>query len=100
MRISSNPDDTYYSPHMHLATVYLEGAERNNVETADEGRRYAVQLARDEFGAPILDKDGRQVRQPFYGAVRIDCPDWLRVSQEHDCQTEDAISLAIYGATP
>lgn len=97
MRISSSPDDAFYSPHMHLCTVYLEGAARNNVETADEAGRFAIQLARDEFGHPMLDKDGRQVRQRFYGAVRIDCPDWLRAGQEHDCQTEDALSLAIYG---
>ena len=100
MRISSNPDDASYSPHMNQCRIWLEGGERNNVELADEERRFAIQLARNEFGEPILDKDGKQLRQRFYGAVRIDCPDWLRVAQEHDSQTEDALSLAIYGAMP
>lgn len=97
MRISSSPDDASYSPHMHLCTVYLEGAERNNVELADEAKRFAVQLARNEFGEPVLDKDGRQVRQPFYGPVRIDCPAWIRTAQEHDSQSEDGLGAAIYG---
>ena len=96
MRISSNPDDAFYSPHMNQCRIWLEGGERNNVETADEEKRYAVQLARDEFGAPVLDKDGKQLRQKFYGAVRIECPDWLRVSQEHDCQT-DELSAIVFG---
>lgn len=100
MRISSSPDDASYSPHMYLCTVYLEGAARNNVEVADEAGRFAIQLARDEFGAPVLDKDGNQIRQRFYGAIRIECPDWIRVAQEHDSQTEDALTIAVYGAAP
>jgi hypothetical protein len=96
MRISSNPDDAFYSPHMDQCRIWLEGGERNNVETADEGARFAVQLARDEFGHPVLDKDGNQIRQKFYGAVRIECPDWLRASQEHDCQT-DELSAIVFG---
>jgi hypothetical protein len=90
MRISSSPDDPGYSQHMHLVTVYLAGAERNNVETADTEKRYAVQLARDEFGRPVLDKDGNQVRQEFWGDVRVDAPDWLRLQTAGD---EDAGAL-------
>jgi hypothetical protein len=99
MRIASTPDDRSYSPHFHLVTVFLEGAERNNVELADEEQRYAVQLARDEWGRPVLDKEGRQVRQKFYGAVRIDAPAWLRISQESPDYEEEglgAVGAALY----
>jgi hypothetical protein len=84
MRISSLPDDSGYSQYAHMATVYLAGAERNNVVLADEERRYAVQLARDEFGKPILDKHGNQRTQEFFGDVRIDVPEWLRLKGEED----------------
>jgi hypothetical protein len=90
MRISSDPTDPGYSRHFHLATIYIAGAERNNVETADTEKRYAVQLARDEFGRPVLDKDGNQVRQEFWGDVRVDAPDWLRLQSAGD---EDAGAL-------
>jgi hypothetical protein len=72
MRVSSDPADSGYTPHMHDFRVWLAGAERNTVETADSDKRYAVTLARDEWGRPVLDKEGRQVRQPFWGDVRIE----------------------------
>lgn len=100
MRISSSPADPGYSPHAHLCTFWVAGSERNNVVTLDEGKRYALLLRRDEFGAPALDKKGEQIKEPYYGDVRIECESWLRTAQEHDSQTEDAISLAVYGANP
>lgn len=104
MRISSNPSDAAYSPEFHRCRVWLAGAERNNVETADEAGRFAVTLARDEHGRPVLDKAGSQVRQKFYGDVRIDCPAWLRISQEHHPNEEGlgALGAAIqnWSATP
>jgi hypothetical protein len=82
MRISSLPEDPGFSQYAHMATVYLAGAERNNVVLADEERRYAVQLARDEFGKPVLDKHGKQRTQEFFGDVRIEAPQWLRLKAE------------------
>jgi hypothetical protein len=63
MRVSSRPDDPGYTPCFHQFRIFIAGAERSNVETADEAKRYAVQLARDEWGKPVLDKNGWQVRQ-------------------------------------
>ena len=97
MRISSDPADPFYSPHMHHCTCWVAGSERNNVVTIDEERRFALLLRRDEFGAPALDKSGAQIVEPYFGDVRVACPDWIRAGQDHDCQTEDALSLAIYG---
>jgi hypothetical protein len=97
MRIASTPDDASYSPHFHLVTVFLEGAERNNVALADEDKRFAVTLARDEWGRPVLDKEGRQIQQKFWGAVRIDAPAWLRISQEApDEEGLGAVGAAMY----
>jgi hypothetical protein len=92
LRISSNMADPGYTPAMHDFRVWLAGAERNNVETADSDKRYAVTLARDEWGRPVLDKEGRQVRQTFYGDVRIE-------RQACDEQEDElgAIGAAIYG---
>jgi hypothetical protein len=72
MRVSSDPADGGYTPCMHQYRVWLAGAERSNVLTADDTKRYAVTLARDEWGKPVLDKNGWQVKQEFWGDVRIE----------------------------
>ena len=97
MRISSSPDDPSYSQHFHKCRIFVAGSERNNVITADEGKRYALLLRRDEFGAPALNKHGEQIKEPYFGDVRIECDSWLRVAQEHDSQTEDALTIAVFG---
>jgi hypothetical protein len=72
MRIASCMADKGYTPRFHEFRVWIAGAERDNVIVADDTKRYAVTLARDEFGRPVLDKDGQQQRQPYYGDVRIE----------------------------
>ena len=84
VRISSDPADIGFTQYIHMATVYLAGAARNNVILADEAKRYAVTLARDEFGQPVLGKDGQQIKQEFFGDVRVECPEWLRLKGEED----------------
>jgi hypothetical protein len=92
MRVSSLPGDPGYTPAMHQYQVWVAGSLRNNVVTADEGKRYALLFRRDEFGAPVLDKKtGAQVVEPYYGDVRIEfCGD----EQEDEI---GAIGAAIYG---
>ena len=99
MRISTDPDDRGFHPHANYCRVFLDGAERNNVVTADEGGRFAVTLRLDEFGQPVKDKKtGKTLHDKFYGAVRVDCADWLRVAMEHPCNEEgDTLSGAILG---
>jgi hypothetical protein len=92
MRVSSDPADSGYTPCMHQYRVWLAGAERSNVLTADDTKRYAVTLARDEWGKPVLDKNGWQIRQPFYGDVRIE-----RVACDEQEDELGAIGAAIYG---
>jgi 3-dehydroquinate synthase class II len=92
MRVSSDPADSGYTPCMHQFRVWLAGAERSNVLTADDTKRYAVQLARDEFGRPVLDKDGNQRRQEYYGDVRIE-----RSPCDEQEDEMGALGAAIYG---
>jgi hypothetical protein len=72
MRVSSDPKDSGYTPVFHQYRIWIAGAERDNVVIADDSKRYAVQLARDEWGKPVLDKNGWQIRQEYYGDVRIE----------------------------
>jgi hypothetical protein len=95
MRISSDPTDPAYTQHFHLCRIWLAGAERSNCVLADEEKRYAVTLARDEFGRPVLDKDGNQVRQEFWGDVRVDAPDWLRLQTSGD-EDSGALGAAVW----
>jgi hypothetical protein len=95
MRISSDPTDPAYTQHFHLCRIWLAGAERSNCVLADEEKRYAVTLARDEFGRPVLDKDGNQVRQEFWGDVRIESPDWLRLQTSGD-EDSGALGAAVW----
>jgi hypothetical protein len=92
MRVSSDPADSGYTPCMHQYRVWLAGAERSNVLTADDTKRYAVTLARDEWGKPVLDKNGWQIRQPFYGDVRIE-----RSACDEQEDELGALGAAIYG---
>jgi hypothetical protein len=81
MRISVDESDTGYHHAAHLCRIWLEGAERSNVVTADEEHRFAVTLRRNEFGEPVLDKAGQPLTDNFYGAVRIECPAWIELQQ-------------------
>jgi hypothetical protein len=92
MRVSSDLKDPGYTPCFHQFRIFIAGAERSNVETADEAKRYAVQLARDEWGKPVLDKNGWQVRQEYFGDVRIE-----RVACDEQEDELGAIGAAIYG---
>jgi hypothetical protein len=99
MRISSDPDDSHFHPHFAHCRIYLAGAERSNVITADEGGRFAVTYRLDEFGITVRDKKtGQALTDKFFGDVRIACSDWLRAAMEAP-QDDDAGALgaAIYG---
>jgi hypothetical protein len=65
-----------------VCRFYLGGAERNNVLFADEERRFAITRRLDEAGNEMRDRQGRPLTDEFRGAVRIDCPDWLREEME------------------
>jgi hypothetical protein len=92
MRVSSDPKDSGYTPCMHQFRVWLAGSERNNVLTADSDKRYAITLARDEWGKPVLDKNGWQIRQEYYGDVRIE-----RSACDEQEDELGALSAIIYG---
>ena len=79
MRISSDQLDRAYHPCAGVCKVFLDGAERNNVITADEEGRVAVTYRLDERGAVMYDeKTGLAKRDTFTGSVRVECPGWLR----------------------
>jgi hypothetical protein len=90
MRISADESDRGYHQGMKLCTVYLEGAARNNVITADEEGRFAITARLDEFGRVVL-KRGIVQTDNFYGAVRIDAPAWVRAQ----CEGEGTIDFGI-----
>lgn len=79
MRISTDTDDRAYHPCASVCRVFLEGAERNNVITADEENRVAVIYRLDGEGRVMYDEStGLAKRNTFTGNVRIECPGWLR----------------------
>jgi hypothetical protein len=97
MRISSDTADSGYHPHFNYVRIWLEGAERSNVITADEEGRFAITYRLDEFGVPVRDaKTGEPLTDRFYGAVRIECAPWLREAMESP-EEPDSLSVAIYG---
>jgi hypothetical protein len=65
-----------------VCRFYLGGVERNNVLLADEERRFAITRRLDEAGKEMRDRHGRALTDEFRGAVRIDCPEWLREEME------------------
>jgi hypothetical protein len=99
MRISTDPDDRGFHISANYCRFFLEGAERLNVVTADEEGRFAVTLRLDEFGQPVKDKKtGKTIHDKFFGAVRVDCADWLRITMERPCDEEgETLSAAILG---
>lgn len=99
MRISSDLDDSGFHLDFASCRIYLEGAERSNVVTADEGARFAVTYRLDEFGRAVLDKKtGEPIRDKFHGHVRIDCSDWLREAMESPSENDlGALGAAVYG---
>ena len=74
MRLSVDPLDLGYHPQANRCRVFLEGAERSNVVTADEERRYAVTYRLDDQGKTVL-RAGKPVKDEFWGAVRIELPE-------------------------
>lgn len=65
--------------------VFLNGAEYGYVVTADEEKRYAKTLRLDNNGVPRRnpkDPDGGFLYDEFWGHVRIEAPDWLRVQMD------------------
>lgn len=97
MRIACLPQDPAYHTAFHLCHIYLEGAERNNVLLADEKGRFAITFRRDEFGVPVLHKDGSQITEPFHGHVRVDAPEWLRTTMESPQDEPDLLGASIMG---
>lgn len=71
MRLSVEKSDPGYSPHTSRCKVFLAGAERSNVLTADEERRYAKVIRLDVDGRPVV-KGGEIQTEDFYGDVRIE----------------------------
>lgn len=71
MRLSTDKADPGYSPTACLARVWLAGAERTTVITADEEKRYALITKLDADGR-IVVKDGQIQTEEFWGDVRIE----------------------------
>lgn len=76
MRVSVDPCDPGYHTMASRCRVFLEGAERNNVITADEGKRFALLHRLDGRGRVVV-KDGKAATDAFYGSVRIELPDGM-----------------------
>ncbi|MBI2769220.1 MAG: hypothetical protein HYX47_06340 [Burkholderiales bacterium] len=81
MKVSADRNDPAFSDCFAMCRIWLEGAERSNVVTADEDGRFAVTTRLDENGDPVL-RAGQPVTDVFRGAVRVECPDWLRKERE------------------
>lgn len=71
MRISVEAGDPGYCSAAFRCKVYLAGAERSNVLTADEERRYAKVVRLDANGHAVM-KDGEIQTDEFWGDVRIE----------------------------
>jgi hypothetical protein len=80
MRLSRDPSDPGYVtwcevPGARAARVFLAGAERHNVVTADEEKRMAVVYKLDAEGHYVVDEaKGEIVLETFYGDVCIQLP--------------------------
>jgi hypothetical protein len=83
MRLSTQRDDAGYHAAASRCKVFLAGAERSNVVTADEERRYALLHRLDQNGRSVI-KDGAPQFDEFHGDVRIEIPDDLRQLVDHD----------------
>jgi hypothetical protein len=81
MKVSADRSHPAFSDCFSMCRIWLEGAERHNVVTADEDGRFAVTTRLDEFGNPIT-RGGQPVTDVFHGAVRVECPEWLRKERE------------------
>lgn len=83
MKIGIDRDHpAYHDWAFKVCAFYLEGAQRSNVLFADEEKCFAITRRLDERGQTVYDRQGRMVTDEFRGAVRIDCPDWLRYEVE------------------
>ena len=84
MKVSIDPSHpAYHDWAFKVCAFYLDGAQRNNVLTADEEGRRAITRRLDEKGEPLHDRSGRMLTDEFRGSVRIECPDWLRHEVEN-----------------
>lgn len=76
MRLSCDRNDPGYHPAATKVRVYLNGAERTKVITADEEARLIVRFQTDEKGRLIKNEKRDDVlRETLYGDVRIELPD-------------------------
>ncbi|HYE71581.1 MAG TPA: hypothetical protein VD932_08680 [Aquabacterium sp.] len=73
MRLSTDPCDAGYHPQACRCRIYLQGAARWNVITADEEKRYALLLRLDQNGNPKV-LHGKRLTDEFWGDVRIELP--------------------------
>ena len=101
MRVSTNKDHPDYHPLAHLCSgVYLAGAQRANVVSADEEGRKATVIRLDDKGRPIV-KAGELVHDEFFGDVRIECPAWLRTECEMGARAkrdvDGTVKPVVYG---
>lgn len=74
MKVSADRTHPAYHQMANRCRVFLDGAERSNVITADEEGRAAVVVLIDEGGRPVF-KAGVIQTEVFYGHVRIECPE-------------------------
>ena len=75
MRISIDIGDPGYENYLKHrgARVFLDGAERSDVLTADEEKRYAICEVRDQAGWPVIDPATHKSKTyEFFGHVRVE----------------------------
>ena len=88
MKISLDSNHPAYNDWaFKVCSFYLDGVQRNNVMTADEEGSFAITRRLDETGETVYDRNGKMLTDEFRGAVRIECPDWLRY------EIQDALAL-------
>ena len=83
---------TYHDWAFKVCAFYIDGAQRNNVLTADEEGRFAITRRLDQDGETMRDANGVMLTDEFRGAVRIECPDWLRYEVENAHAPSDVLT--------
>jgi hypothetical protein len=79
--LQSHP--AYHDWAFKVCRFFLDGVPRNNVLFADEEARFALTRRLDEFGNAMRHpRTGELLTDEFRGAVRVECPDWLRYEIE------------------
>ena len=84
----------YHDWAFKVCSFYLDGVQRNNVLTADEEGRFAITRRLDQNGETQRDRNGVMLTDEFRGAVRVECPDWLRyeVQNAQAAASSDALT--------